>query len=120
MLRFIIVLLIISSIMGNREGARNLLRGLITIAAIVYGIRLIVYTGFHLLPLIIIIWAVVNIALPFVRGFLSGFSRKRVSAEEAPEETEVAAQEAVGMYAGPDAEDAPCTEMEVWHEGSQK
>lgn len=75
MLGFIIMFLVISSLMGDQTGIRNLLRGLFTFLAVMYGFRIVLYTGFHLLPMIIIIWAVMNIAVPFVRGFVSSFQK---------------------------------------------
>ena len=75
MLGFIMMILVISSIMGNQAGARRFFCGMFTFFAVMYGIRIILYTGFHLLPLIIIIWAVMNIAVPFLRGFVSSFQR---------------------------------------------
>ena len=79
MLGFIIMMLVISSLMGDQRGqenARKILRGLITMIAVIYGIRIILYTGFTLIPLIIIGWAVMNIFVPFIRGFISSFERK--------------------------------------------
>ena len=79
MLGFIIMMLVISSLMGDQRGqenARKILRGLITMIAVIYGIRIILYTGFTLIPLIIIGWAVMNILVPFIRGFISSFERK--------------------------------------------
>ena len=76
MLGFIIMFLIISSIMGNETGARKMLRGLFIFLAAMYGIRIIMFAGFGLLPLIIIGWAVINIAVPFIRGFVSSFQKK--------------------------------------------
>ena len=76
MLGFIIMFLIISSVMGNGTGTRRMLRGLFTFLAVMYGIRIFMFTGFTLLPLIIIGWAVMNIAVPFVRGFMSSFQKK--------------------------------------------
>ena len=76
MLGFIIMFLIISSIMGNKNGTRKMLRGLFTFLAVMYGIRLIMFPGFGLLPLIIIGWAVMNILVPFVRGFASSFQKR--------------------------------------------
>ena len=67
MLGFIIMFLVISSLMGDQTGTRNLLRGLFTFLAVMYGFRIVLYTGFHLLPMIIIIWAVMNIAVPACR-----------------------------------------------------
>ena len=75
---FIIMILVISSLMGNQAGTRNLLRGLFTFMAVMYGIRIILFTGFHLLPLIILVWAVMNIAVPFFRGFTSSFQRRHL------------------------------------------
>ena len=75
MLQFIIVLLVISTLMDDREGARRMLRGIFTCIAVMYGIRIILYTGFHLLPMIIIVWAVVNVILPFCRGFIGSFRK---------------------------------------------
>lgn len=75
MLGFIIMFLVISSLMGDQTGTKNLLRGLFTFLAVMYGFRIVLYTGFHLLPMIIIIWAVMNIAVPFVRGFVSSFQK---------------------------------------------
>jgi len=76
MVGFIIMFLIISSVMGNGTGTRRMLRGLFTFLAVMYGIRIFMFTGFTLLPLIIIGWAVMNIAVPFVRGFMSSFQKK--------------------------------------------
>ena len=76
MLGFIIMFLIFSSIMGNETGAGKMLRGMFTFLAVMYGIRIILFTGFGLLPLIIIGWAIMNIAVPFVRGFASSFQNK--------------------------------------------
>ncbi len=76
MLGFIIMFLIISSVMGNGTGTRRMLRGLFTFLAVMYGIRIFMFTGFTLLPLIIIGWAFMNIAVPFVRGFMSSFQKK--------------------------------------------
>ena len=76
MLGFIIMFLVFSSIMGNEAGARRMLRGMFTFLAVMYGIRIILFAGFGLLPLIIIGWAVMNMAVPFVRGFASSFQKK--------------------------------------------
>ena len=76
MLGFIIIFLIITSIMGNENGTRKMLCGLITFLAVMYGIRIIMFTGFGLLPLIIIGWAVMNILVPFFRGFTSSFQKR--------------------------------------------
>jgi len=76
MVGFIIMFLIISSVMGNGTGTRRMLRGLFTFLAVMYGIRIFMFTGFTLLPLIIIGWAVMNIAVPFARGFMSSFQKK--------------------------------------------
>ena len=76
MLGFIIMLLIISSVIGNGNGTRKMLRGMFTFLAVMYGIRIFIFTGFTLLPLIIIGWAVMNIAAPFVRGFMSSFQKR--------------------------------------------
>ncbi len=75
MLGFIIMFLILSSVIGDETGTRKMLRGMFTFLAVMYGIRIIMYTGFSLLPLIIIGWAVMNIAVPFVRGFVSSFQK---------------------------------------------
>ena len=76
MLGFIIMFLIFSSIMGNETGTRKMLRGMFTFLAVMYGIRIFMFTGFSLLPLIIIGWAVMNIAVPFIRGFVSSFQKR--------------------------------------------
>ena len=77
MLGFIIMFLIISSMIGNENGTRKMLRGLFTFLAVMYGIRIIMFTGFGLLRLIIIGWAVMNIAVPFFRGFASSFQKRK-------------------------------------------
>ena len=76
MLGFIILFLIFSSIMGNETSAGKMFRGMFTFLAVMYGVRIIMFTGFSLLPLIIIGWAVMNIAVPFVKGFASSFQKK--------------------------------------------
>ena len=76
MLGFIIMILVISSVMGNPSGARKLLRALFAFWAVLYGIRILLFTGFHLVPMLVIIWAVMNIAVPFVKGFASSFQKR--------------------------------------------
>ena len=75
MLGFIIMILVISSIMGNQTEAKKLLRGMFTVLAVVYGIRILLLAGFQLLPVLIISWAVTNIVIPFVKGFASRFEK---------------------------------------------
>ena len=75
MLGFIIMILVISSIMGNQTEAKKLLRGMFTVLAVVYGIRILLLAGFQLLPVLIISWAVTNIVISFVKGFASRFEK---------------------------------------------
>ena len=77
MLGFVIMMLIFSSLFGNGEGTRRALRGFVTFMAVIYGIRILLYTGFAILPVIIIIWAVSNVAVPFLRGFVYSFRKER-------------------------------------------
>ena len=73
MLWFIIAILVVSALLGDDPRPKKWLRLILTCIAIIYGIRLIVTAGLHLLPIIIIVWAIVDIILPFLRGFISRF-----------------------------------------------
>ena len=71
------IMVVLSSLFGNGEGTRRALRGFITFMAVIYGIRILLYTGFAILPVIIIIWAISNVAVPFLRGFAYSFRKER-------------------------------------------
>ena len=73
MLGFIIMMLVVSFLMGCQRGMMRLLGGFFAFMAFMYGFRILLFAGFHLLPLIILIWAIGNIIVPFTRGFMSKF-----------------------------------------------
>ena len=79
MLGFIIMFLVFSSVMRNETGLRKMLRGIFIFLAVMYGIRIMMFAGFGLLPLIIVGWAVINIAVPFSRGFVSSFRKNGIT-----------------------------------------
>ena len=75
MFGFIITILVISSLLGDVSGTRRLLKDIFTFMAVMYGLRLILLTGFHLIPFIIVVWALSNVVVPFIRGFMDSFDR---------------------------------------------
>ena len=77
MLGFIIVMLVMWSVFGSDESSRRGLRAVFSAIAIFYGIRILFGVGFVFLPLIIIIWALSNVVIPFVGGFISSFRKDR-------------------------------------------
>lgn len=81
MLEFIVIMLALSAMMRNRAQTRGLLRGIFLSLAVFYGIQIgipiILYAGVYCIPLILIIWVVMNIAVPFVKGFMSSFQKGR-------------------------------------------
>ena len=83
MWKWIILLLIISSLSGDRTRTRKTVRCILAAAAIFYAIRFILSAGFRLLALIAIIWAVVNILLPFIKGFGESFRKEHQDSPQA-------------------------------------
>ena len=76
MFGFIIMMMVISSLMGNQRGARDLLRGFFIFMTVMFGIRMILFSGFFFIPLLIVVWAVTHIAMPFIKGFISSFRKE--------------------------------------------
>ena len=79
MLGFMIMFLVFSSVMRDATGLKRMFRGIFTLLAVMYGIRIMMFAGFGLLPMIIIVWAVMNIAVPFSRGFVSSFRKNGIT-----------------------------------------
>ena len=76
MFRMIIFFMIIAAIFGGRRERfhiSRMLMGLFTFMAVMYGLRILFWTGFALLPCIIIAVLLGTVVVPFVKGFLSSF-----------------------------------------------
>ena len=73
MLRMIIFIALISAVTGSRREGTRIITALLTMMAVMFGLQILMFTGFAILPCIIVFALLGNVVIPFIRGFMSRF-----------------------------------------------
>ena len=75
MLNILIFFMIVSLATNNGRAARSLFRGVFGMIGMFYGIMFLLRAGFGMVPMLITLYLVFGVAVPFLKGFFDSFSK---------------------------------------------
>ena len=75
MMSLLVLFFVMAVLTDKKSESRRILRGIIWFAVGMYALKFILFTGFSLLPCIILFLVVGRIVVPFLKGFFSSFEK---------------------------------------------
>ena len=76
MFNIFIFFLIISIVTNNSRASRSMFRGIFGMIGMIYGISFMLRVGFSIVPLLVTLYLVFDVAVPFLKGFFDSFEKK--------------------------------------------